>query len=82
MSSFVSRRTGERFFECAEHDTSHIVARTDEIAAGDTVTVTHIGIEKPGVVVAVRRTRVDVEVSIHGGEATKVITRAIEDVTR
>lgn len=54
------------------------------IAVGEIVTVTHIGVRKAGRVVKVGRTRVEVEVGIGRGPTatTKVITRAMTEVTR
>lgn len=54
------------------------------IAVGEIVTVTHIGIRKSGRVVKVGRTRVEVEVAVGRGATatTKVITRAMTEVTR
>lgn len=81
VTSFTAR--GETFFECAEHNVSHIVGRrVSGIEVGTRVTVVHIGIEKVGTVVHVGNTRVKVEVPIGRGRTatTKVITRAIEEI--
>lgn len=59
-----------------------MTAEEREFKIGEFVTVEHIGIRKAGRIVKIGRTRVHVEVPIHGGKATKIITRAKTEVRR
>jgi invasion protein IalB len=52
------------------------------IEVGDTVTVQHIGIDKVGTVVEIRRTCVMIDVPIHGGADRKIIRRSHDEITR
>jgi hypothetical protein len=80
VSSFVGRDDNV-YYECAEHDTSKLFAPDrNSLKPGDSVMVSHSGVDKHGTVVSVGRTNVRVEVPTYGGSQSKVITVPISDV--
>lgn len=86
VTTFIARN-GEVLGECADHapEGERIQAIIDRGApapftVGQDVVVTHGGISKVGVVTAVRASRADVRVPIHGGQDEKVITRAFSEI--
>lgn len=74
-------RTGKVYAECAEHVGPAPMGTTvTAFAAGTKVAVRHAGVLKIGTIVRTGPVRAKVEVPIHGGTATKIITVPLAEV--